>query len=167
MNGPSPADFPKIRAWIQSEAKKELAEIKSSVDARAEELFETVTNVPERQLSLAADGDWSPLDAFKHAVEWNWQVGEDVLHVSLTGERPGNPIPEFVADLDSLVARQRESLDSVWAHVSAADPQSFLELTWPHPFFGELNWREWFFFIGVHCYDHTGQIRVMSESESA
>ncbi len=167
MSVPSPEEFPKIRAWIQSEAKKDLEEIKASVDARATALFDAANAVPEAQLTEAADEDWSPLDALKHAVEWNWQVGEDVLHVSLTGERPGNAQPEFQADRDSLIARQRESLESIWAHVTAADPQSFLELTWPHPFFGELNWREWFFFIGVHCYDHTGQLKAMSEPQGA
>ena len=48
----------------------------------------------------------------------------------------------------------------LWAHVSEADPEAFLEVTWHHPFFGELNWREWFLFVGVHCADHAAQIRA-------
>ncbi|MGE3075490.1 MAG: DinB family protein [Dehalococcoidia bacterium] len=167
MSGPDPAEFPKIRAWIQSEAKKDLSEIKAFVDSQFADLTQAVVAIPSPKLNVPVDDDWSPIDALKHAVEWNWQVGEDVLHVSLTGERPGNPTPTFEPERDALLARQQESLDSVWAHVSAADPQSFLDLTWPHPFFGELNWREWYFFIGVHCFDHKGQIRGMSESPSA
>lgn len=167
MSGPSPEEFPKIRGWIQTQAKKDLTDIKAYVESRAAELFQAVAAIPESRLNEPADEDWSPVAAFKHAVEWNWQVGEDVLHVALMGERPGNPVPEFEPDCAGLTARQRESLESVWEHVSAADPESFLELTWPHPFFGELNWREWYFFIGVHCYDHTGQINAMKESLDA
>jgi hypothetical protein len=167
LSDPTAEQIPKIRAWIQSEAKKALAEIQSYVLARANELYAAVNAVSEESLLTQLDEDWSPIDALKHLVEWNWQVGEDVLHVSLMGTRPANPPPVFEADRAGLIVCQRESLDSVWAHVSAADPASFLDLTWPHPFFGELNWREWYFFIGVHCYDHTGQIKTMHESLSA
>ncbi|MGE0598291.1 MAG: DinB family protein [Dehalococcoidia bacterium] len=167
MSAPDPAEFPKIRAWIQSEAQKDLSDIKAFVDGQFAQLTEAINAVPPAQLAEPRDQGWSPIDALKHAVEWNWQVGEDILHVSLMGERPGNPTPTFEPERDALLARQQESLDSVWAHVSAADPQSFLDLTWPHPFFGELNWREWYFFIGVHCYDHKGQVLAMSEAASA
>jgi hypothetical protein len=39
---------------------------------------------------------------------------------------------------------------------------TFLDLKWEHPFFGMLNWREWFLFLGVHCTDHAIQIRAAS-----
>lgn len=99
-------------------------------------------------------------------VEWNAQVSEDVLHTCLTGERPGNPVPSLDLDVDGLVAREQATLDSLWAHVSEADPDAFLDVTWEHPFFGQLNWREWFLFLGVHCSDHAGQITAASSHDA-
>jgi hypothetical protein len=166
---PLEAEFPRIRAWIQQEAAaRSIDEIRDAIVSRYDTLLETINAIPEAQLAAKPAGeDWGPIDAFKHVVEWNWQVGEDILHVCLTGERPGNPLPQFPADRAELIRRQQESLDSVYAHVSAAEPESFLEITWEHPFFGQLNWREWYFFLGVHAMDHTAQISSLHSALNA
>ena len=162
MSQPDPAQFPGIRAYIQREAgSRSLEGIRDYVASRYDAIFAATRALPpERLASPPSENEWSPLEALKHFVEWNWQAGEDILHASLMGERPNNPAPTFAPDLDGLIARARESLDSIWAHVSAADPGGFLELTWEHPFFGELNWREWYFFLGIHAIDHTRQIEA-------
>ena len=169
MSAQPEVDFEQVGAWIRkSAAEKSLDEILASVRSRFDDLYGVLSSVPESGLhTQSGDDEWAPIDAFKHLVEWNWQVGEDILHVSLTGERPGNPPPVFDAALEALTTRSRESLDSVWAHVSAADPEGFLHVTWEHEFFGELNWREWFFFLGVHAIDHTRQVRAMLEAPGA
>lgn len=164
MTAPTPEQLARVGDWIRREAAaKSLDEILAWVKERQEQLIASAQSLTEVQLRAAPSaGEWSPLEALKHVVEWNCQVSEDVLHACLTGERPGNPLPTFDAALDSLVARQRESLESVWAHVSEAEPGAFLDLKWEHPFFGMLNWREWFLFLGVHCTDHANQIRAAS-----
>jgi hypothetical protein len=45
--------------------------------------------------------------------------------------------------------------------VRDADPEGFLETTWPHRFFGDLNWREWLLFLELHCADHAAQLEAM------
>ena len=169
MTHPQEAEFGRIREWIQTEAaKRSPEEIRDTVARRFEALFEAVAAIPATAIDRVPDGDeWSPLDVLKHASEWNWQVGEDILHVCLMGERPGNPPPTFEKDGDLLISRQRESLESIWAHVSEADPQGFLGITWEHQFFGQLNWREWYFFLGVHAMDHAKQIQAMGEALDA
>lgn len=161
MTHPAADQFPAIRAWIQGQAAEQSLEgIRDYVASQYEGLLEAIDVTPGASLAApAAPGEWSAIEAFQHVVEWNWQVGEDVLHACLMGERPGNPPPSFPADREALTSRLRESLDSVWAHVSAADPTAFLDVTWEHPFFGELNWREWFWFLGVHAMDHTNQVK--------
>lgn len=162
MSAPTPEQLARVGDWIRREAAaKSLDDILAWVTERQEHLLASAQSLSPAELQTApAPDEWSPLEALKHVVEWNWQVGEDILHTCLTGERPGNPVPDFAADADALVARQRESLESVWAHVSAAEPDAFLNLKWEHPFFGMLNWREWFLFLGVHCTDHANQIRA-------
>lgn len=93
MSDPTPEQVAKTRPWLQSEAGKDLSETQAYVLARANELFEAINAIPKPNLSEPCDGEWSPIDAMKHAVEWNWQAGEDVLHVSLMGTRPANPAP--------------------------------------------------------------------------
>ncbi|MEO8538592.1 MAG: DinB family protein [bacterium] len=163
MSEPTTEQLARVGAWIRSEAaSKSVDETHSYVLERLDRLYACVADLATGQLTaVSASEGWAPLDALRHVVEWNWQVGEDILHMCLTGERPGNPIPEFPADREALVARQKESIESVYAHVSAADPESFLAFTWEHPFFGMLNWREWFLFLGVHTSDHTAQIKAM------
>jgi len=162
MTHPAAEQFPAIRTWIQKQAAEQSLEgIRDYVASQYERLLEAIATVSESTLANPlAEGEWSAIEAFKHVVEWNWQVGEDVLHACLMGERPGNPRPSFPAERDALTSRLRESLDSVWAHVSAADPAAFLDVTWEHPFFGQLNWREWFWFLGVHAMDHTNQVKA-------
>lgn len=162
MTQPTPEQLARVGEWIRREAAaKNLEEILAWVTERQTQLVQSARKLTDQALHAApAEGEWTPLDALKHVVEWDWQVSEDVLHTCLTGERPGNPVPQFAADREELITRQEESLASLWAHVSAADPGAFLDVRWEHPFFGPLNWREWFLFIGVHCTDHANQINA-------
>lgn len=169
MTHPREAEFGRISDWLHREAAaKSLEEIRDYARAKFDLLYALVRSFPPHLVHSRAPGEeWAPVDALKHVVEWNWQVGEDILHVALTGERPGNPLPDFEPDVEQLIARQEESLDSIYAHVSAADPGGFLDITWEHPFFGQLNWREWYLFLGVHAIDHTGQINEMKQALNA
>ncbi len=157
-----------VERWLRDQAaSKTLPELFAWVSSKQTDLLSAIRSCSEQALTQSAsEGEWSPIQAFKHVVEWNHQVGEDVLNVCLTGERPGNPLPEFEANRDALITRQQDGLTMLWAHVSEADPESFLSVTWPHPFFGELNWREWFLFVGVHCADHAAQIRAAGNASA-
>ncbi len=156
MTHPQAAEFERIRSYLQQQAaEKDVAELFERVKEGMSELIGAARSVPDANLVTNPPGDdWSPMDCLKHAVQSNLQVAQDVLHVALTGERPGEPEPELVADRDALIAAQEASLESLWAHVSEADPQSNLHVTWRHPFFGELNWREWLIFLRIHGKDH-------------
>lgn len=157
-----------IRAWIQSEAEKPIDAIRDYVEGERDALAAAANAFGPADLASHPGGDdWSPLEALRHVVEWNWQVSEDVLHVSLTGERPGNPKPDFDLDREALLAKHAECLESAWQHVSAADPAAFLDVPWEHFMLGEMNWREWYVFLGVHAFDHAGQLRAMKAALDA
>ncbi len=169
MTSPTPEQLNRVETWIRSEAtSKTVDEVHSYVTTRLAKLSELVRSLPEAELRAVPEGqEWSPLDALTHVAEWTSQCGEDILHVSLTGERPGNPLPALDQDPEALLQALTESLASVYAHVSAADPAGFLEVTWEHPFFGQMNWREWHLFLGVHISDHTHHIKELSTSAGA
>lgn len=162
MSAPDETQLAQVRAWLQDAGHNRTLEwTRDYVAKQWDGLFEVMRDAsPEGLVATPASGEWSALEAYRHLVEWNWQVGEDILHVCLMGERPGNPPPSFPLDRDELTKRARESLESIWAHVSEADPKAFLELRWEHPFFGQLDWREWYLFLAVHVIDHSGQINA-------
>jgi hypothetical protein len=37
-----------------------------------------------------------------------------------------------------------------------------LDLTWSHPEFGAMHWREWLLFARVHTLDHTRQVQSIA-----
>jgi hypothetical protein len=74
-------------------------------------------------------------------------VAREVLHVALTGELPEDEDIDEASDLASLVARYSQAIESCIAHVEAAEPDAFLDVTWRHPDLGDLNWRQWFLFL--------------------
>ena len=169
MTHPREDQFESVRAWLQSDAgSRSIDDIHAYVLEKYDAFFDAVRAAPGRPAAAGTDAsEWDADQVLKHLAEWNAQVGEDILHVCLTGERPGNPAPVFEGDRESLIQQQQQSLESVYAHVTAAEPDAFLDVTWPHPFFGELNWREWFLFLGVHAIDHTGQVGERSGAAGA
>lgn len=166
MTNPQAAEFERIRGYLQQQAaEKTIAELFERVKEGMGELIESARSIPPAIIASNPPGDdWSPMDCLRHAVQSNLQVAEDVLHVALTGDRPGGPEPDLAADREALIAAQEASLESLWAHISEADPQSNLHVTWPHPFFGELNWREWLIFLRIHAKDHSRQLNTMREA---
>ena len=169
MSEPTPEQLKQVESWIRSEAaSKSVEEVQQWIQSRFDRLAETARAVPSDALTMVPEGeDWTPIGTLKHIAEWTAQCGEDVLHTSLTGTRPGNPPPELPEDRDILLGAIAEAVASVWAHVQAADPASFLDVTWEHPFFGQMNWREWHLFLGVHASDHERQIKELSGAAGA
>lgn len=165
MSQLSAEDVARLRAWLRDETATQPVERNwELVQSEMEAMFAAINAIPADDLERVPTGEeWSPLGALQHAVQANVQVAEDVLNVCLTGERPGNPEPSLPLDKEVLIRKQREMNDSLWEHVSFADPTAFLDVTWPHMFFGELNWREWFLFLHLHAWDHGRQIAALGE----
>ena len=154
-----------LGAWLRSEAaSRSIEEIFQLVRDEMEAMYAAIRAVPPEVIDQVPAGEeWSPLRTLQHAVQANVQIAEDVLNACLTGVRPANPEPELPLDLETLVQKQSEMTDSLWEHVSFADPTAFLDVTWPHMFFGDLNWREWLFFLHMHAWDHRHQIEALGE----
>ncbi|MGH2608126.1 MAG: DinB family protein, partial [Tepidiformaceae bacterium] len=77
------------------------------------------------------------------------------------GEVPAPEEPGLPEDLEALLRLHREAINSLYEHVRAA-PEDFASITWDHPFFGPMNWRQWMVFISVHTADHADQLERMA-----
>ncbi len=72
------------------------------------------------------------------------RVSQQVLYVALSGELPpDSEAPAVPPGREAMLASMRGALDSLFIHVREADPDGFLDCTWRHPEFGELDWRGW------------------------
>lgn len=104
------------------------------------------------------------MDCLHHAMGSNISVAQEVLYAAHTGELPPAEADELPRDLEQLIAQHDQAMESCAIHVQDADPSAFLTVTWEHPMFGELNWREWFLFMRIHSKDHARQLQAMTES---
>ena len=156
----------RIREYLRTEAAApSVDELIERVEEGAGELAVAAHAVPESQLEVRPDPDsWSPLDCLSHVVQWNVLSAQQVLWVALSGELPAEEKVPLPRDRAGLLNLNREALDSLYVHVREAEPTAFLETTWQHPFFGELNWREWLLFIRLHCRDHARQLASMQSA---
>jgi hypothetical protein len=169
MSDRSAEEMTRVRDWLRTEsAAKTVEEVYALVQEEMAAMYAAIRAIPEAVVNKPPDGEeWSPLRALQHAVQANMQVAEDVLNVCLTGARPGTREPQLPLDRELLIGKQEEANASLWEHVSFAQPDAFLDVTWPHMFFGELNWREWFLFLHIHAWDHRHQIAALGEKLSA
>ena len=88
-------------------------------------------------------------------------VAAQILHVALTGELRQRSDADLPQSFEALLPAHAAAMDSLYAHVREADPAGFLSVTWEHPMFGDLNWREWLLFLRIHAKDHAQQLRAM------
>lgn len=159
----------RIRQYLLEQAAgKGTEELIERVEEGMRELRAAALAIPPERYGDRPPGDeWCPADCLGHVVEWNLRVARAVLHAALTGELPADGPVELPGDRDGMLAAHDEGIASLYEHVRAADPGAFLELRWEHPFFGPLNWREWFLFLRLHAKDHARQLAAMREALGA
>jgi hypothetical protein len=158
MTGLSAADIERARAYLRDDCQLPIEEIVVRIDAAHARLAESALELSPADLDRAVNGGWSPREVLSHVVEWTVRASQQVLYIALSGELPPPTDIALPGAAQELLVRQREALDSLYAHVREADPTAFLEFTWDHPIFGPLNWREWLLFLELHYIDHARQI---------
>lgn len=137
-------------------------EVIARVDTAAGRLRDAAMGVPEGSFEASRADGWSARECLAHVVGWNMRNAQQILYVALSGELPPEAEPEVPAERGEALAKHQEALDSLYVHVRDAEPEGFLYVRWEHPFFGELNWREWLLFLELHCIDHAGQLTAMA-----
>lgn len=117
-------------------------------------------------------GEWAAADVLEHVRQMTALEELSITAACLRGEQPANvrdqiePAPPDAtgASLLAAIAASRERLIAV---ALAADPQAHLDVTWSHPEFGQMNWREWLLFGRVHMLDHVRQLQAVAETAVA
>ena len=159
-------EFARIRTYLQQQAgEKSIEDLIGRVQEGMDELAAAGRSIDPARFAEVPPGEtWSPRDCLTHAAASNIHVAQQVLYVAHTGELPIEGEPTLPADREQILVRQAEAIASLYEHVREARPDAYLEVTWQHPFFGDLNWREWLLFLRIHCRDHARQLTAMKES---
>ena len=121
---------------------------------------------PERLNERAPGQDWTPLECLRHTAEVNIGTATRVRGVVTDGRVP-KEIPAVPKAREAILEAHAQVIAGVTAAVldGTADPDA--EITWLHPFLGDLNWREWFLTLRVHSLDHARQLATLQGDGSS
>lgn len=179
----------RIRSYLQAQAAKlSVPELVAKVRADQEQVRVAALAVPPARFATRpADGAWSADEVLAHVVESGAAVAAAIRAV-LDGGRPperltdqirqarpsssaplpraGEGCPEGGVRVAGDAAAWLEKLcadrEALFARVLRADPGARLDVRWQHPFFGDLNWREWLLFLRLHDLDHARQLQAIA-----
>ena len=163
----------RIRGYLQSQAAKlSPAELVTKVRTDQEQLRAAAESVaPDRFTERPGTSEWSANEVFAHVVT----SGGDVARAIATVLDGGSP-PTRVEDVMRHSPEQRtagqwwqalvQDRDTLFGRVAQAAPDARLDVTWEHPVFGPLNWREWLLFLRIHDLDHARQMQAIAGAET-
>ena len=148
--------------YVRNEAAaRSIEQLIALVEAEVVRLHSAAGSFGEADLSKALDSEWTPLNCLSHVVSRTMVRAREVLYVALAGELPPPEEVTLPGDRDGLLAKHREAMDSLYAHVGEA-PNDYKAFQWSHPAVGPMTWPEWLVFIQVHLADHAEQLESMA-----
>ena len=161
----------RIRGYLQAQAAKlSIPELVAKVRTDQEQVRAAAEVVPaERFYDRSAAEDWSANEVLAHVVESGGQVGR-AIRATIDGGAPPPRLQDAIrpdpprctaAEWWEQLTHDREEL---FERVSRAAGDEHLDVTWQHPFFGGLNWREWLLFLRIHDIDHARQLQAIAQT---
>lgn len=161
----------RVRGYLQAQAAKlSIPDLVEKVRADQEQVRAAAFAVPaDRFGECPADGEWSANQVMAHVVDGAVRVDQAIRSVIDQGAIP--PRLEDVIRLDvplrpagdwwqDLVAARSR----LFERLTGSSGDEHLDVTWQHPFFGPLNWREWLLFLRIHDLDHARQMQAITEA---
>ena len=158
----------RIRSYLTAQgAKLSTLEIVDKVRAATDQLRAAADAIPDANFGARpAAEEWSANEVMAHVVKAGRHFGGAIVRL-LDGIPGGGVRDQLERDVPQRSASEwwaalEEDRAALFARVGAADPQSALEATVEHPFFGPLNWRETLLFMRLHDLDHAGQLQKIA-----
>ena len=154
----------RVRSYLLSQGEKyTFAEMWVRLVRARLDVMASVEGVTQRQADFTPDPDeWSVSEVLFHVLTSSGRVAKLVESLS-RGERPSaeriDP-PREATSLSISELRERLTADAIaWSSLTERLPdEPNLDVTVPHPQFGELHAGGWYLFQRVHDLDHAGQI---------
>ena len=163
----------RLRGYLVAQgAKLAPGEIVDKVRGAMRDLRAAAGAVPAARFDeRPAPEEWSANEVLAHVVDAGRHFGGAVVRLldglpaggvrdRLEREVPRRGLAEWWATLE-------QDRTALFERVRGADPQSRLDGTVEHPFFGPLNWRETLLFMRLHDLDHAGQLQKIATALAA
>jgi hypothetical protein len=152
-----------VVGYLRRQASKSTVDLVALVDRAAAWVEGPLEGVSESQARFRpSPGEWCIADVLRH-VDASMR-GTARLIVALgagknvSAKMANPPIDEAPKTLAELRRGVAQSFDEVRAAVAAIPDGAASSATAYHPFFGDLNCKEWAAFVYVHARDHADQI---------
>lgn len=158
------AQLPMAQAWIHDTASKPDAKLLELIEERKKGFGRSLEGVtPGQSKFVPEEGQWCIDDVLRHLAHANNRVA-GLIEALTNGNVPGGEpamgyVPQDDRSFDEVKSDLMDSFEVLredFANVT--DPEANLDVKYKHPFFGELNAREWFVFNFVHASAHIQQI---------
>lgn len=159
----------RVRSYLASQSlRRSPVQLVEAVREAHQQFLAALAAVPEAAFHTAPSaGEWSAADVLLHMQTIAAFDASAIPAVILRGEQPPD-IEDRMTSAPSGVTRA-ELLSDLEAHrkqlldvTAQADPETHLEITWGHPEFGQMHWREWLLFARVHTLDHARQVQAIA-----
>jgi hypothetical protein len=158
------AQLPMAQAWIHDTATKPDAKLLELLDERREGFERSLKGItPKQALYIPGEGQWCIDDVARHLAHANNRVA-GLIEALTNGNIPGGEpalgvVPRDDRSFEQVKADLLSSFDMLQDDFSnITDAEANLDVKYRHPFFGDLNAREWFVFTFVHASVHIQQI---------
>ncbi len=151
----------RVRSYLQHQGKKSNEAIAELVAASQQKFLDTIAGVDEDAAARKpAPDEWSLRELIGHVVSAENGVARLVetlpqgKTVEGTERSAGMQLPDDGRAFADYVTDVRQANTLLLERIAALSPDDDTATTAPHPFFGELNCREWAVFQRVHDEDH-------------
>ncbi len=158
-----------VVGYLKHQASKSTSDLLTLIDRAAAWIEQSLAGVSESQARFRpSPGEWSVAEVLRH-VDASMRSTGRIIEALATGRdmQPDMQAAVMTDDAGKTLAELRggvaASYDEVRAAV-AAIPDGPTEATALHPFFGDLNCKEWAAFVYVHSRDHADQIEKVKEA---
>ena len=156
-----------VVGYLKHKASKSTSDLLALVDRAAGWIEQSLAGMSESQARFRPSPDeWSVADVLRH-VDASMRSTARIIEALATGEGvpPHMDAPPMLEDAGKTLAELRsgvaQSYDEVRAAVAAIPDGPAAAPTAFHPFFGDLNCKEWAAFVYVHSRDHADQIQSL------
>lgn len=168
------AEQERIRGYLQTQAAKlTIPQLVERIGNDMAQLNQALRGVPaDRFAERPAAKDWSANEIAAHLAATSRSVArgiESVLDAGAQPERVPDAIEGTGTVRDAMSWWNEIHLDRerLFERVGKAHGDEHPDITWEHPMFGMLNWREWLLFTRLHDLDHAHQLQATTEALAA
>lgn len=161
----------RIRGYLQTQAAKlSIPDLVAKVETDMRQVYEAFSAFPDaRWNDKPAAEEWSANEVASHLVSTSKSCSASIVRAMEKGEKPGTIRDQIEHGADPKtpgdwwVALEQDRI-ALFQRLATATGNEHLDVTWLHPMFGELNWREWLLFLRIHDLDHARQVQSIAQS---